>query len=526
MPTSRPALILVLLALVAVPVAAVAWLGLGAVEDRAAVAVQDQRRERTDRLREMDGVLADALARRRRALFEQLDELAEEPPAIREQLRTWRRVGPLLVLDRSDGRVLFPPPDAPASRAERDLLERTMTVWDGGALTAAAAAVAGDSGATVGPAPASGWHAWYHHGGLNLLLWRADARRIVAVELSRIEVMSELVAVLPDSAGGGSARTALVDAGDKPIYVWGAYEPPTDAVAAAELSLSPPLAAWTLRHYTADGDVAGAFAAGLRADLWMGLLALALALSGLAAWIFRERTREMRLASQRVSFVNQVSHELKTPLTNIRLYAELLQEAWPEDAEGGGKLDVIVDESRRLGRLIDNVLTFARAGLQVRPAPGDIDDVVRGTLDAFEPALAARGVAVRRRCAAGGRALVDRDAVGQIVSNLLGNVEKYAAGGGEVEIETARRGASVSVRVADRGPGIPEGLREHVFEPFRRASDRVTDGVAGVGLGLDIARRLARLHGGDLRLVPSEVGACFELLIHAPTVTDEEEGRA
>src|SRR5207247_7565172 len=88
---------------------------------------------------------------------------------------------------------------------------------------------------------------------------------------------------------------------------------------------------------------------------------MAVPLFWLSVYFYRENSRELRVSAQRVTFVNQVSHELKTPLTNIRMYAELLEKHLPEDNEQAAQhLDVIVSESQRLSRLIANVLTFAR----------------------------------------------------------------------------------------------------------------------------------------------------------------------
>jgi signal transduction histidine kinase len=90
-------------------------------------------------------------------------------------------------------------------------------------------------------------------------------------------------------------------------------------------------------------------------------------------------------------------------------------------------------------------------------------------------------------------------------------VEKYAAAGQLMEVITDQTGSTTTIIVADRGPGIPRGQEERIFERFHRLSDRVTEGVGGTGIGLTIARDLARQHGGDLRIVPSASGARFEL---------------
>jgi signal transduction histidine kinase len=248
--------------------------------------------------------------------------------------------------------------------------------------------------------------------------------------------------------------------------------------------------------------------------------ALALMVVTLAVYFYRESARGMREAAQRVSFVNQVSHELKTPLTNLRLYAELLASRLPAgDGTSHEYVEVLVSESRRLSRLIGNVLTFAkeqRNGIDLHMRPGVIDDAVSCVLDHFRPSLESAGVAVEFYAGAGQRVCFDSDALDQILGNLFGNVEKYAVGGGRMNVVTRHVGGETWITVADSGPGIPQDQRERVFAPFVRLSDRPSDGVAGTGIGLGIARGLARLHGGDLTLEASERGAVFKAVLRTP----------
>ncbi|HRK35663.1 MAG TPA: HAMP domain-containing sensor histidine kinase, partial [Candidatus Hydrogenedentes bacterium] len=154
--------------------------------------------------------------------------------------------------------------------------------------------------------------------------------------------------------------------------------------------------------------------------------------------------------------------------------------------------------------------------LKLRPAPGSVDACVASVLSQFKPALEARGIEVASRLDANRTVMIDADAIGQIVGNLVSNVEKYASAGKRLYVESKQDGDSVRVTVSDEGPGVPEKDRKRVFEPFYRVSDKLTDGVAGTGIGLTIARELARLHGGDLALVPSEHGAKFVVTLHCP----------
>ena len=530
--TSNRRLSLLLLLMVVAPLAVLTVVGRSWVASQATLYTHDLQEIQRDRLADVASSVQRFMGERERALGEVAVSVAGvagldgAPDRIREVLEATPTVRHALVLD-PDGRVRFPPPDGPTSEAERELLRRTAVVWRGGALETLAAEALSNEG---GPGVRQGWHGWYYDGGLNLLRWVATEAHLVAVELPREVLLADLIGELPVTEVGPAddtpTLTRLVDAGGHVVYQWGLYEP-VDAAVVAEHALADPLGAWSLQLFAPPSDAPVALSRSLALQGGLGGLGLALALVGLALWLWRDRTREMRLASQRVSFVNQVSHELKTPLTNIRLYAELLEDEvdglYPEDEgvdpRAARYLDVIVSESRRLSRLIHNVLTFARGRegrLVVRPVTGDVDQAIDETLESFRPALKAKGIAVSRRANAGGPALVDRDAVGQIVANLLSNVEKYAAGGGEVTVASRREGDVVHVEVSDRGPGVPAQARERIFEPFVRLGDRLSDGAAGTGIGLGIARTLARLHGGDLTLGPSDGGACLVLTIRAP----------
>jgi len=528
----------------AAPLVALVLLPLGALSGLAAWLVQDQAelvRQQAQALQQAH--LASLGARVTRRLDERAAELAARlrvAPTSTEKLRALRRELPavtgLLVLDQR-GRVLHPPQDEPTSTQEQELLRRTRALWEQGGLPARAQALAGEGG-PVG----QGWLPFFHAGGLHLLLFVHAEGRWIAVELGRVSLLAEAVAALPadgaptNGARGAAAPTAsppqggvwaLRDAHGAAVYGWGGPSlVSTEGAEALRVALPAPLGAWSFSAAPAAAAAETAATRGLTLGLGAGLLGLAVALSGLALWLYRERSRERRLAARRVGFVGQVSHELKTPLTNIRLYAELLQEEAEFDAEDDPEADarasqlrIIVGETRRLGRLIANLLSFARGEanrLKLRVGPGNVDETIAKALRSFDAALQAAGVQAEVVNAAGRPVLLDADALEQILANLLSNVLKYAAEGGLVQIRSEQRGERTTVSVRDRGPGVPAAQRERIFEPFARLSDRLDEGASGTGIGLDIARRLARLHGGDLGLRDCPAGACFVCTLHTP----------
>lgn len=361
------------------------------------------------------------------------------------------------------------------------------------------------------PAPGAGqgWYAWFWEDGLQLLLWQRDsAGYLIGFELDRYRLLADLVAALPDTPRGRLAdprrRTVLADERGGALYQWGGYDPAPGTGPTASVALAAPLQAWELRGFVDPRFTVASSGASLALAASAGVLAVTLALAGLALFLWRESGRAAREAAQRVSFVGRVSHELKTPLTNIRLYAELLEvELGANDARAAGHLQIVNSECRRLGRLIENVLAFAR---QQRGAPllrrsvGQVDALVRELITAFAPAFAAKGVQLAFRGQAERPVWVDADALRQILSNLLSNAEKYAAGGKLVQVATRAGEGTTEIRVSDQGPGISAAQAEQVFEPFVRLSHAIDEGASGTGIGLGIARELARAHGGDVVL--------------------------
>ena len=507
---------MLLVLLVVLPTGLLAWLAIRGVRDeRQRVAGQlDAAAE--SRLTDVD-------ARIQRWLDEKSIRLMELTAVENTGAESWRdlvraspEIGQVAVL-LGDGRLIHPPLGEGITDGEREFVVRIRRILEAGFPSGPVEQSSSyDSLQSSPPMIDHGWVPWYWDEGLHLLFWRRDpADGIIAVELDRTRLMSDLVVALPlapapSRSGADLWRIVLEDSKGRILSQTAPPLGDAATIETVERRLSPPLGAWTLRAEVRGGAL-GALGGFLRAA---GLILVAAVLGGLAYVFHRESSRELREASERVGFVNQVSHELRTPLTNIRLYAELLDRRLAEDDENRSYLDIIVAESSRLSRLIGNVLTFAqrnRGALVVHPVEGQVDETLRSVAAQFAPSLEAKKIDIALDLAAPQPFPFDPDGLEQIIGNLLNNIEKYAAGGQVAEISSRQDERTTLIRVADRGPGIPEGTRESVFEPFVRLSDRLTEGVSGTGIGLSIARELARLHGGELRLLAVENGACFEL---------------
>jgi signal transduction histidine kinase len=208
------------------------------------------------------------------------------------------------------------------------------------------------------------------------------------------------------------------------------------------------------------------------------------------------------------------------------LNLDLVAEQVPEPAEA--RLGLVREEAGRLGRLIENVLTFSRGEqgkLTVRATACQPSAIVDSIATQFAASFERKNITLRRTGDAATPCVLDSDALAQIVANLLSNVEKYAPGS-EVALTSSWENGALTVRVADTGPGIPAHAAERVFLPFERVDSLITEGSTGTGLGLAIARELAHEMGGTLTLLPAERGATFELKVPAPPVPEPKTAAA
>ncbi len=254
-----------------------------------------------------------------------------------------------------------------------------------------------------------------------------------------------------------------------------------------------------------------------RQRLFAGALAAAVLLVMLLGWFaFRDVSREVRLASLRSSFVSSVTHELRTPLTSIRLLAETLRlKRMRDPATGDQMLGAIVDESERLTRLVDNVLSFSRIEKDARPYPrkpvylaGAVNDAVRrfqSVLNRGEFRL------IQESDDQTLRALADDEALSQALLNLLDNAVKYSGPSREIQLGVHRRGEEAEIRVTDHGIGVPAAEQRRIFEKFYRAPEAARE-TTGAGLGLALVKHFAEAHGGRVAVASGPgAGSSFSL---------------
>src|ERR1041384_2976424 len=243
----------------------------------------------------------------------------------------------------------------------------------------------------------------------------------------------------------------------------------------------------------------------------------------------RESAQRLRELNQLKSyFVSSVSHDLKTPLTSIRMYAELLRtnKRLPA-ARVEEYLAIIEGESERLSRLIGNVLDFARVERGIKEyhcSEVAIDELVENVLHTLEYQLRIGGFSVQSRLCAGNAVLfADRDALTEALINVLSNAMKYSGERKEIVVSTFRKDGLAGVQVKDHGIGIAAGELGHIFEPFYRAGGGKMSGAGGTGLGLALVKHIVEAHGGHVDVV-SAPGAGSEFTLYIPLKEDSSEG--
>jgi signal transduction histidine kinase len=235
---------------------------------------------------------------------------------------------------------------------------------------------------------------------------------------------------------------------------------------------------------------------------------------------YRTLVQSMEYARQRDNFVAAVSHELKSPLTAIRMYSEMLREGLVgEDARRQQYYETIHGESERLSRLVDDVLTYSRleGGRREADVAGSVSEGVESVTSLFEPYLAETGRQLRVEvdpAAAEGR--VDRDALAQVLTNLLDNAFKFSAEtDAPVSLAVTRKGDAVVLRVRDHGPGVAPAILRTMFEPFVRGEDELVRQTKGTGLGLALVQGLVENAGGSVRATNHPDGG-LEVIVTLP----------
>lgn len=287
--------------------------------------------------------------------------------------------------------------------------------------------------------------------------------------------------------------------------------------------LSPPLADIEMAFTAGELPVGPAY----RVLVWTGVVLFSVLVGGFLA-MYRFGLQQIKLARQQQNFVSAVSHELKTPLTSIRMYGEMLKSGWASEEKKQTYYDFIFAEGERLSRLIDNVLQLARlnrGGAAVVLEPLTINaiiDMVRSKVTTQAESAKVKLTLDIADSVKAASVLVDADALAQVFINLVDNAIKFGGDASRREIVLSARmldSGRVVFAVRDFGPGIPPADMKRLFELFYRPDNELTRTTAGTGIGLALVQQLVAAMHGRVDLRNCDPGAEFRLVF--PLVTNE-----
>ena len=374
-----------------------------------------------------------------------------------------------------------------------------------------------------------GWYTTIHQGETVLHFWQVlENGYILGLECSFPLILSQLLGFLPhekqitiqsgqdeSSAIQAKGTIYLKDFNNYTIYSWGVK---SSEQVIASLSCSEPLSAWKLEYR---GETIQS-----NKNVFLFLLILtniSIAIVLVAMRYQREQERAIILAGQRVSFVNQVSHELKTPLTNIRMYSEMLLEnenqkldIAEEDADPKTKkyLEIIIHEIHRLSALIQNVLSInKKSSDKIINSQVNSTKIVDTLISQFSLSLRNAGIQIEKNIEPHSL-YTDSAKIEQILGNLISNVEKYAKDGKWIGIYGYLNKDHYCFNIEDKGQGIHKKYHSKIFDEFFRIETGSHTEASGTGLGLAISKQLAIKLGGDLTVNNTQQdGAQFTLTL-------------
>ncbi|HEX8689501.1 MAG TPA: HAMP domain-containing sensor histidine kinase [Solirubrobacterales bacterium] len=257
---------------------------------------------------------------------------------------------------------------------------------------------------------------------------------------------------------------------------------------------------------------------------------LGAAFNEMAEELQRRAGERDQLERMKDEFVLTASHELRSPLTSVQGFAELLmlerEQLTPKQTE---TVEIILDNTRHVVRLLNDLLDLARSDagrLTIAPAPTEVAALVEEAARSLRSRTAARGQTLEAEIEPGlPRVNADRDRIRQVLVNLLTNANEYCQEGATIRVRASRAGAEVEIAVIDNGPGIPSEQLEHIFERFTRGDAGMTQRVGGTGLGLAISKSLVELHGGTIAAESTPGGgSTFSFRLPAATLSETANG--
>ncbi len=479
------------------------WYFIDHQQQNARAEAQENARETLDALEQLarNRLNTTALSVNALSLSRELD-----PPAITRFIEANPRINQIFILENNSLVYPFDRPDYPLSQKEKHFLDQIASI------------IADPSLLNTGQnrdneIATSGWFLAQITQRPALIYWQKQGNRLIGFDLNYSVFRAEFIADLGDFQPGGNLR--IFENGQ--LLVSKADDLP-DGHALTE-QLPYPLHQWQIR-YAPEIIQISPWVIVLLSAIILGLLTL------ITALLYIILARHLARARQQVQFVGQVSHELKTPLTNIRLYSEMLQEHADLTSAQRRYLHVIDEEGQRLTRLIQNVLNFTRQP-RAHQQPVNLPEWLERLRNTFAPSFATHGMTLSLRISPDIRANPmihsDPDLLTQIIGNFLSNAEKYAKSHTQVDLYCEMAESRILIGVRDYGAGISATERRKVLQPFYRISNAITEGVAGTGIGLTIAAQLADILSARIVLLAAEPGLNCQLILPPSLPTNENK---
>lgn len=346
---------------------------------------------------------------------------------------------------------------------------------------------------------------------LTLLFWKRDSSGgTIGCVIAEEALRGRLAALLP-TVYTPARILAILDENGRPLLTTENQDQRDWRRPFVAREISERLPRWEVAAYLTNPDSVASQAGLTTLILWILIFFLFVAIVSGGTYVLSTLRSEMQLALQKTTFVANVSHELKTPLTSIRMFAEMLKERRQPDGEKREKyLNLMVSETERLTRLINNVLDFARSERGERKYEKrrlDAAWLAEELIEGQRVRLEHNGFRVVFRNDLG-EAFVegDEEALKQAILNLLSNAEKYSGEDKLIEVDITGTEDSLLIHVKDRGRGVPAGDAKKIFREFYRVDESLTARAGGSGLGLPIALRIIQDHGGDIHYFPRDGG--------------------
>lgn len=353
-------------------------------------------------------------------------------------------------------------------------------------------------------------------GSFNLIFWkRSQNQQIIGALLDRKFITGQIAKLIPQNASENRILTIL-DEHSKPIAPVSGQAKRDWRQTYCSREISRALPNWRIATYLIDPDQVSAKAKNLSNLLRIIAYSMLFLLTIGLILIIHLLMEKIKLAQERAAFATHVSHELKTPLTSIQMFAQILRDK-KGDAQNKQDqyLDIILSETERLKRLINNVLDFTsleKRSFRYHLAVVDIVEICRMTIESQRERLTAKGFQLNFEVAQTPvYVMADADALTRVLLNLLVNAEQYSYEDKFIFIQLHADGRFVYIEVKDHGCGVPLDLKERIFEEYYRVESALSAKTQGTGLGLSIARKIIRDHGGDIVCVPSDKGALFRI---------------